>query len=63
MAHFTKLAPDGEILDTTRRKLAELRLKESEEKFRAIFEHAADLVLLLNADSLASGGCSGASGK
>jgi PAS domain S-box-containing protein len=39
--------------DTTRRKLAELRLKESEEKFRAIFEHAADPVLLLNAHSLA----------
>ncbi len=39
--------------DTTRRKRAELRLKESEEKFRAIFEHAADSVLLLNADSLA----------
>ncbi len=39
--------------DTTRRKRAELRLKESEEKFRAIFEHAADSVLLLDADSLA----------
>lgn len=39
--------------DTTKRKRAELRLKESEEKFRAIFEHAADSVLLLNADSLA----------
>ena len=39
--------------DTTKRKRAELRLKESEEKFRAIFEHAADSVLLLNVDSLA----------
>lgn len=39
--------------DTTKRKRAEMRLKESEEKFRAIFEHAADSVLLLNADSLA----------
>jgi PAS domain S-box-containing protein len=39
--------------DTTKRKRAELRLKESEEKFRAIFEHAADSVLLLNADFLA----------
>lgn len=39
--------------DTTKRKRAELRLKESEEKFRAIFEHAADSVLLLSADSLA----------
>lgn len=39
--------------DTTRRKEAEFRLKESEEKFRAIFEHAADSVMLLDADSLA----------
>lgn len=54
------LDPAGQLLeiiavgrDTTKRKCAELRLKESEEKFRAIFEHAADSVLLLNADSLA----------
>jgi PAS domain S-box-containing protein len=54
------LDPTGQLLeiitvgcDTTKRKHAELRLKESEEKFRAIFEHATDSVLLLNADSLA----------
>jgi PAS domain S-box-containing protein len=54
------LDPTGQLLeiiavgrDITKRKRAELRLKESEEKFRAIFEHAADSVLLLNADSLA----------
>jgi PAS domain S-box-containing protein len=38
--------------DTTQRKQAELRLKESEEKFRAIFEHAADSVVLLDALTL-----------
>lgn len=38
--------------DTTQRKQAEMRLKESEEKFRAIFEHAADSVVLLNAVTL-----------
>lgn len=38
--------------DTTQRKQAELRLKESEEKFRAIFEHAADSVVLLNTITL-----------
>ncbi len=31
----------GEIRDITERKMAEQKLKESEEKFRSIFEHAA----------------------
>ncbi len=44
--------PSGEIVvvfdDVTARKLAESRLKESEERFRAMFETAADAILLLD---------------
>lgn len=38
--------------DVTERKEADLRLKASEEKFRAIFEQAADAVVLINRRTL-----------
>ncbi len=38
----------GSFLDITERKKAEEELKESEEKFRSILEHMADMVFLLD---------------
>jgi PAS domain S-box-containing protein len=38
--------------NTTERKMAEVQLQESEERFRAIFEQAADGVVLLNMQTL-----------
>lgn len=53
------LDSDGQIREiisvgrnTTERKLAEVQLQESEERFRAIFEQAADAVVLLNMQTL-----------
>lgn len=53
------LGPDGEVKkiiavgrDITERKEAEVLLKASEEKFRAIFEQAADAVVLVNEQTL-----------
>jgi PAS domain S-box-containing protein len=42
----------GTILDITERKLAEEVLKESEEKFRLIFDNASDGILLADTESM-----------
>jgi PAS domain S-box-containing protein len=54
------LASDGKIREilsvgrnTSERKAAEIQLQASEERFRAIFEQAADAVVLLNMKTLA----------
>lgn len=54
------LDSDGQVKEiiavgrnTTERKEAELKLRTSEERFRAIFEQAADAVVLLNMQTLA----------
>ena len=41
---------DGYILDITKRKRAEMMLKESERKFRAIFDHTFQFIGLMTAD-------------
>jgi len=57
-ASLTRVELDGEpqllcsLLDITPRKLAEQQLAESEQRYRAIVEHSADLVWIVNREGL-----------